>query len=109
VPSGVTSVTIQAFGAQGREVTTTGDGASITATIPVTPGETLFVYVGGQGGDPTFAPPGPGNGGGGNVDGPGWEGGYPDGLSLTGAGGSGTQTSGGVGGPAWYGGNPGTA
>ena len=153
VPAGVTAVTIQTFGAQGgtlaNGVNASGEGGSITATIPVTPGETLFVYVGGQGGDASSGIPGTGGfngggdggdaattgvgaagggasdvrqggntlndrvvvaggGGGGNLDGPGWEGGYPDGLSITGAGGGGTQTSGGAGGPGRYGGNPGT-
>jgi hypothetical protein len=70
VPTGVTSVTIQAFGAQGgtlaNGVNTSGSGGSVTATIPVTPGETLFVYVGGQGVAASSGVPGVGgfNGGG---------------------------------------------
>jgi hypothetical protein len=52
VPAGVTCLTIQAFGAQGSDVAAGGgEGGSIQATISVTPGETLFVYVGGQGQD----------------------------------------------------------
>jgi hypothetical protein len=50
VPTGVTCVTIQAFGAEGGgSGSAGGEGGTIQATIPVTPGETLFVYVGGQG------------------------------------------------------------
>ncbi len=70
VPLGVTSVTIQAFGAQGgtlaNGVNASGDGAMVTATILVTPGETLFVYVGGQGIAASSGVPGAGgfNGGG---------------------------------------------
>src|SRR5208283_3929205 len=43
VPFGVTQATIVAAGAQGANT----DGGSVTATIPVTPGESLAVYVGG--------------------------------------------------------------
>jgi hypothetical protein len=52
VPAGVTSVTIEAFGASGGPGGASGaggDGGGATATIPVTPGETLQVFVGGQG------------------------------------------------------------
>lgn len=61
VPPCVTSVTINALGAQGGG-TSGGLGGSATATVPVTPGSTLYVYVGGR---PT-AQLGPGgfNGGG---------------------------------------------
>ncbi|MFM2016558.1 MAG: hypothetical protein RL007_214 [Bacteroidota bacterium] len=61
VPPCVTSVTINALGAQGGG-TVGGLGGSATATVPVTPGSTLYVYVGGR---PT-AQLGPGgfNGGG---------------------------------------------
>lgn len=44
VPSGATSLTVSAFGAQGRRG---GLGGSVTATLTVTPGETLFINVGG--------------------------------------------------------------
>ena len=82
VPAGVTAVTITAVGAPGgsgpRNTNTTptpgaypgGDGASVTATVAVTPGETLYVEVGGPGGstdcslDPVVSPAF--NGGGGN-------------------------------------------
>lgn len=50
VPSGVTSVTIECWGAQGNThvAHVGGPGAYIAATITVTPGETLEVYVGGR-------------------------------------------------------------
>jgi hypothetical protein len=81
VPAGVTSVTIQAFGAQGGG-DVVGEGGTIQATISVTPGETLFVYVGGQGG-PYFS--GAGGAGGFNGGGAGGSGG------LAGGGGGGAS------------------
>ena len=57
VPAGVCSVTVDAFGAEGgdylgQETPTVGGlGGRVTATIPVTPGETLIVRVGGRGTD----------------------------------------------------------
>jgi Glycine rich protein/Coenzyme PQQ synthesis protein D (PqqD) len=54
VPPGFTSVTVSAFGAQGRgyleglpDGSSGGLGGSITATLAVIPGETLVVVVGG--------------------------------------------------------------
>lgn len=53
VPAGVTSITVDAWGAQGGQggtaAATGGLGGHATATIAVTPGETLHVNVGGQG------------------------------------------------------------
>jgi uncharacterized repeat protein (TIGR01451 family) len=53
VPLGVTSVTIDAVGAPGGvgddDGYPAGDGASVTATVAVSPGETLYVEVGGAG------------------------------------------------------------
>jgi len=51
VPAGVTSLTVDAYGAQGGNAlfATGGQGGRITATITVSPGETLTVNVGGQG------------------------------------------------------------
>ena len=56
VPADVCSLSIDAFGAQGGngafgtdDAGLGGEGGRATATIPVTPGETLAVYVGGQG------------------------------------------------------------
>lgn len=52
VPAGVTSVTIQARGAQGSQstssTTTSGLGASMTGTFTVTPGQVLKILVGQQ-------------------------------------------------------------
>lgn len=81
VPTGVTAITVTAIGApggNGPENTNTipvtgvypaGKGASVTATVAVTPGQTLYVEVGGPGGETdctstTVAPAF--NGGGGN-------------------------------------------
>lgn len=51
VPSGVTSVNIKAYGAQGESSGTSGGlGGFAEANISVSPGETLYVYVGGQSG-----------------------------------------------------------
>lgn len=77
VPTGVTSVSVQAYGAQGAG-TYGGFGAMTNATIPVTPGETLAITVGGQGsgtsggfnggGDSTASGGSAGSGGGGATD-----------------------------------------
>jgi len=74
VPALVTSVTIQASGAQGgngvQGLASLGNGGTVTATIAVTPGETLAVFVGGMGtagtqnGGGAPAAPGGFNGGG---------------------------------------------
>ncbi len=76
VPAGVTSVDVDVMAAQGGNAVgfaigwTDGDvdiqgglGGRVTATIVVTPGETLNIYVGGQGAMPT----GGYNGGGGGA------------------------------------------
>jgi hypothetical protein len=68
VPAGVNSLTVTAVGAHGGGCGIAGGrGASITATVPVTGGEELFVGVGGVGGDcsATDGSPGPGGVGGG--------------------------------------------
>ena len=60
VPDGVTSVTIDAYGASGAGSGSNGKGAAVTgAVIAVTPGETLYIFVGGQGSSDGY------NGGGG--------------------------------------------
>ena len=52
VPSGVTKINVGVAGAQGGSVTAAGGlGGQVSATVPVVPGETLFVFVGGGGGD----------------------------------------------------------
>lgn len=61
VPPCVTSITVDAYGAQGGG-SGGGPGGRAQATIPVTPGETLNIYVGGT---PTTRQGGGYNGGGG--------------------------------------------
>jgi hypothetical protein len=69
VPAGVTTLDVVAVGGKGADTLYAlgGYGARVNATIPVTPGETLYVEVGGKGTDPS-CPPGascpPFNGGG---------------------------------------------
>jgi hypothetical protein len=89
VPAGVTSITVTASGAQGGAGGAAlgsphagGNGGTTTATIPVTAGETLSIFVGGAGV----------NGGAGNTGG--GSGGYNGG----GAGANGTTDSTGAGG-----------
>ncbi|HEX5502791.1 MAG TPA: PxKF domain-containing protein, partial [Thermomicrobiales bacterium] len=53
VPDGVTQVTLDVFGAQGGyESAQGGNGGRATATVAVTPGETLTIVVGGVGHSP---------------------------------------------------------
>ena len=70
VPSGTTSVVVQILGASGgiqSGIVKNGLGESITATMSVTPGETLYMYVGQQGGTAYgVTAPGPTFGGGGS-------------------------------------------
>ena len=79
VPPGVTEINIEAWGGQGEDVTelydpqTGGLGGYATGNLSVTPGETLYIYVGGQGTD--------GAGG--------FNGGGTGGLSTAGGGGTG--------------------
>lgn len=68
VPSGITSVKIIAAGASGGgNPSGNGNGGLMQATIPVTPGEKLAVFVGGAGGTSTHGSAGSSgyNGGGG--------------------------------------------
>jgi hypothetical protein len=70
VPAGVTQVTITATGASGATgnrpyyapTSTGGKGGRATATIPVTPGEHLAIFVGGSGLSGGFNGGGAGNG-----------------------------------------------
>jgi len=69
VPDGVSHVSVAAIGAQGGAGYEGGcyaDGAEVTGTLAVTAGETLYVEVGGQGGDSDASanPAGGSNGGG---------------------------------------------
>jgi gliding motility-associated-like protein len=62
VPTCVTSITITAEGAEGGSIAgaSGGDGAVVTATIPVTAGDVIQLLIGGQ---PTGAAPGYNGGG----------------------------------------------
>jgi large repetitive protein len=52
VPAGVSKINVYAAAGQGgSNAGQGGGGGAVTATMPVTPGETLFVFVGGGGGD----------------------------------------------------------
>jgi hypothetical protein len=67
VPVGVTSITVECWGAAGGNdggSNTVGAGGYLKATIAVTPGETLNLYVGGSGGTLNGGWNGGGNGGG---------------------------------------------
>ena len=69
VPAGVTSVTVESWGAQGWTGSYSGGlGGYATGSLSVTPGQTLYIYVGGQGTTATGAgvPSGAGWNGGGN-------------------------------------------
>ena len=83
VPPGVTSILATAYGAQGG-CSLGGRGGEAIARFPVTPGETLYVYVGGAGqcGTPGMLPGGF-NGGGAKytTSGDFWEGGSGGGAS----------------------------
>ncbi len=64
IPAGVASVTIDALGAQGGVgFNGGGRGAEVVSTVSITPGQTLCILVGAQGGS---APNGAGGGGGGS-------------------------------------------
>lgn len=89
VPAGLTRISVVAVGAPGASVgsSTGGHGAQASADLTVTPGETLYVEVGGAGGTPT-SNGGPVVGGAGGFNGGGQGGG--GGLILaTGGGGGG--------------------
>lgn len=67
VPAGVTSVRIEAAGAQGGRGaggSVGGRGAQVAGTFAVTPGQVLTVVVGGVGGNATYTLAGGGGGGG---------------------------------------------
>ncbi len=51
VPAGVTSIQVNMAGASGGNATGSrgGLGGRVTGTIPVTPGQPLYIYVGGEG------------------------------------------------------------
>jgi len=69
VPTGVNSITFEAWGAQGWSGTNSGGlGGYATGTLAVTQGQTVYVFVGGQGtvANLTATPMGAGWNGGGN-------------------------------------------
>src|SRR6478609_3202293 len=56
VPAGVTSATFDLWGASGGSAAAGlpgGQGGHVVATVPVTPGQTFTIMVGGRGGDAT--------------------------------------------------------
>jgi uncharacterized repeat protein (TIGR01451 family) len=69
VPAGVTSATFGVLGAQGGSnlgsTAAGGKGAEVNASLPVTPGQTLQIVVGGAGTSDPFSATGGFNGGGG--------------------------------------------
>lgn len=86
VPLGVDTITLECWGAGGGDAQAIGDpGGYSKGTLSVTPGETLYLYVGGRADDG-------GNGGAG-----GWPSGA-DGVTATNTDGSASRTSGGGGG-----------
>jgi PKD repeat protein len=70
VPCSASSVTIQAYGAQGYS-TSGGYGGYATGVLSVSPSQVLNIYVGGQGGSPTGGYNGGGNAANGSNGGPG--------------------------------------
>lgn len=88
VPIGVTSITVDVYGAQGgfgynAPNAIPGRGGRVQATLAVTPGEILNIFVGGQGG-----PGGTTVGGTAGYNGGGTGGGWPGGRSGGGGGGA---------------------
>jgi hypothetical protein len=69
VPICVTSITVDVKGAKGSDMTYNGQtsnggkGGRVTCSFPVTPGDVLSIYVGGQGGSPNQNSPGYNGGG----------------------------------------------
>ncbi len=66
VPPAVTVVQVEAIGGAGQTASVQpgpGDGLDLSAALPVTPGEKLFVEVGALGGVSSFGGGGPGGGG----------------------------------------------
>jgi len=62
VPNGIYSITVDCRGAKGSGGNS-NNGARAQTTLSVTPGQTLYIYVGGVGGVPTGGWNGGGNGG----------------------------------------------
>lgn len=88
VPANVTSLDVVVLGAQGGTSSDGGFGpgvgglgGSTTSTIAVTPGDTIYIYVGGQGATPVDVNPTPGGFNGGGAGGDGGDGGGSGGGS----------------------------
>jgi len=129
VPSGINNITVKMWGGGGGGGAGSASGAGgagggsgyVNATIPVTPGESLNIYVGGRGGDGVRNTSGGGGGGGGYssiyrgstllvIAAGGAGGGGARAASVGGYGGAGGGTTGVLGGASGVnnGGNPGT-
>jgi hypothetical protein len=102
VPAGVTSIQVEAVGAKGGDVPaalapfggpfpfrTGGFGGIVTGTLPVVPGQTLYVYVGGNGEESNGFSQSQGGANGGGASGPGGE---PGGGAAGGGGASDLRT-----------------
>jgi hypothetical protein len=88
VPNGCTQVTVDAYGAKGG-CSEGGDGGRAQGTVPVTSGETLYVYAGGQGQCNSAVKSGGFNGGGATVNSSGYVNGEGGGGSDVRQGGNG--------------------
>ncbi len=91
VPAGVTKLTVEAYGAEGGAdgAVAGGKGGEVKGEVTVTPGSTVYVYVGGKGTD------GPGSGQNCNLAG-GFNGGGPTGTTCCSNAGAGAAAGGGA-------------
>jgi len=101
VPNGNTTITVTAYGGSGGDGAngttvngaTGGNGAAVTATISVTAGDTLYLYVGGSGANASIKTGGSGGWGGGSSISSGGNGGTASSGYGAGGGGGGTLIS----------------
>ena len=101
VPNGNTTITVTAYGGSGGDGVngtivngaTGGNGAAVTATISVTAGDTLYLYVGGSGANASIRTGGSGGWGGGSSISSGGNGGTASSGYGAGGGGGGTLIS----------------
>ena len=85
VPAGVTSINVLAIGAPGDGAAKAGKGDRVYSAMAVTPGQTLYINVGGAGSGAT----GGYNGGGTSIPAPGFDGSpYPHSRGFGGGGAS---------------------
>ena len=115
VPAGVTAIVVECYGAEGGQeqygTYNGGKGGKAVAKVPVTPGDTVHVYVGGKGSTQHTAVTGGWNGGGGTACNyssyyPGTGGGASD-IRIGGTALTDRKIVGGAGGGAGYSGYPG--